>query len=707
MTDDSSGPPPPVRGERPPPFSHHPPIPPEKRLRAAATLIAVVLVTLFLWLSWALPVSRALEPLRDPTLVFVDVDGKPFARRGFQKAEPVDVRKLPDHVAEAVIAIEDRRFYRHPGIDGRAIVRALRANSEAGGVVQGGSTITQQLAKNSFLGPERSFKRKFQEALISLWIEVRLSKEQILSRYLSSVYFGDGMYGIRAASRHYFDKEPEHLTVGESAMLAGLIKAPSRLNPSRNLKASRERARVVLAEMVRNDFITQAEAKKAALPRSRARDRLPVGNYFVDWIFDEAEASHDARYGEVEVRTTVDGRLQRKAEQVIRTTLARRGGRLNATQAALVSMRCDGSVVAMVGGKDYRQNQYNRATQARRQPGSAFKLFVYLAAFRAGESPYSVIDGSPLMVANWTPRNYEGGYHGPTPIRDAFARSSNVAAVRLQEGVGRRNVIRAARDLGIRTPLEPTPSLALGSYETTLLQLTSAYAGVRSGTYPVEPTGLAGRDGAARRPWWEFPKRLDARRERGPLLEVMRAVVAEGTGRAASLGDIPAFGKTGTTQDYRDALFIGFAGDLVTGVWVGNDDQSSMRGVTGGSLPAEIWREYMKTAMAQPRYRSGRGCAPLDVPRPAETVPLDQLPPLPLPEDVYAQYPPVLDPYGLPPELPTVEGDPEPAFPGEAPPAPAQGPDPVVILPPDDRLPPPTDEPGEAENDEDDDAPSG
>jgi len=372
----------------------------------AAGVVVLALLAGFTWLSWALPVSKALQPLPEATLVLLDTQGRPFARRGALKEAPVDVRALPAHVRDAVLAIEDRRFYRHFGIDLRGVARAARHNARAGQIEQGGSTITQQLAKTSFLPSDRSFRRKAQEALIALWLEARLDKDEILSRYLSSIYFGDGTYGLRAAARHYFDRAPEDLDLGEAAMLAGMIKAPSALAPTDNLSGARARARVVLQAMVEHGAITEEQARRARPARLRnGRAALPVGSYFADWVSPQAKALFDAAYGEVPVQTTLDARLQALAERVVRDGL-RAGARDGVGQAALVAMRTNGEVVAMVGGRDYAASAFNRVTQAQRQPGSTFKLFVYLAALRDGMTPDSLVEDAPVAIDGWTPRNY-------------------------------------------------------------------------------------------------------------------------------------------------------------------------------------------------------------------------------------------------------------------------------------------------------------
>jgi penicillin-binding protein 1A len=502
------------------------------------------------------------------TLVLLSSDGRPLARMGSYKEAPVDAATLPDPVRLAFVSIEDRRFYQHFGLDPRALGRALVTDLKHRRYVQGGSTITQQLAKNSFLDSRRSLRRKAQEVMIALWLELRLSKNEILSRYLSSVYFGDGTYGLRAAARHYFAKSPEQLDVGEAAMLAGLVNAPSRLAPTKNLKGARERARVVILTMVQTGALTAAQAA-AVRPATPTLGRAPLsgGGYFTDWAAAEARDKLDAGYGEARVLTTLDRGLQRQAERVVTQILNGKGARQGATQAALIAMRRDGRVVAMVGGRSYADSRFNRATQAMRQPGSAFKPFVYLAALRSGMTPDSLVEDTPLTIGAWSPANYEDRYRGSITLRDAFAHSSNVAAVRLSEKVGRGAVIRAARDLGLDTPLDARPSLPLGAQETTLVELTSAYASIAAGLRPIHAQALGGPQSGLRR--------LNAKREREPLLDLMRASVRQGTGRAASLRGMKVYGKTGTTSDYRDAVFVGFAGDLVVGVWVGNDDQFS------------------------------------------------------------------------------------------------------------------------------------
>ena len=565
--------------------------------------VAVLLLVFMVWLLGSLPLGQALEPLENPTLVLVASDGRPIAKRGSYKEAPVEVAKLPKYVSGAFIAIEDRRFYSHMGVDPKAIARAMNANARAGGVAEGGSTITQQLAKNAFLSSQRTLRRKVQEAIIAVYLEARLSKDEILSRYLSSVYFGDGAFGLRAAARHYFDKTPEALSIGEAAMLAGLVKAPSRLAPTENLEGARERMRIVLGSMADTGLITEAQARSAArgVRAYGGRKPIPTGSYFADWVIPQAKAAMEASYGETVVKTTLDTNLQAQAEKILARALARDGKALNAGQGALVAMRTDGRVVAMVGGRDYKVSQFNRADAAR-QPGSAFKLFVYLAALREGWTPTSPILDAPVEVSGWKPKNHEVKYAGRmVPLITAFAGSSNVAAVRLAKEVGRDDIVRTARDMGITESIPNDLTLALGTGPMSLVKLTAAYAAIDAGEAPVIPHGLA----SFRKP---TTVRKLGKAELAGMRDLLRSATQRGTGIEAAMPG--AFGKTGTTQDYRDALFIGYVGDLVVGVWVGNDDNASMNGVVGGGLPAKIWKEFVSYAVNRDRPKAAQVEAP-------------------------------------------------------------------------------------------------
>lgn len=546
------------------------------------------------WLAITAPLSKSLRPPAPPSITLLAADGTPIARRGAVIAAPVDVAKLPPHVAQAFIAIEDRRFYGHWGVDPRGIARAFYHNLSSDGGSQGGSTITQQLAKNAFLNSRRTFGRKAQEVLIAFWLEGWLTKDEILSRYLSNVYFGDNVYGLRAAAEHYFSTSPERLTLSQASLLAGLVKAPSRLAPTGNLSGARERQRLVIGAMEEAGFITPAEARRVRPAVLRVRDReeqLPSGTYFADWVLPEARDRAGGVATEQTVTTTLDTRLQNAAERVIKAS------GLGKAQVALVAMRPDGRIVAMVGGRNYAASPFNRATQARRQPGSAFKLFVYLAALRSGMTPDTMVDDEPVQIGEWKPSNSDGRYAGRITLRQAMAKSSNVVAARLIQKLGVGRVTQAARDLGISTPIGNDASIALGTSTGSLLELTAAYAAVANGSYPVRPRGLDEEESAddwlARR--LGGPSRFDERLL-DDLRSMLETVVQSGTGRAAAL-PVPAFGKTGTTQDGRDALFVGWAGDLVVGVWIGNDDNSPVAGAAGGGLPAHIWRDFMVRAL--------------------------------------------------------------------------------------------------------------
>ena len=552
----------------------------------------VLLVIAIIWLAITAPLSRSLQPPTPPSITITAADGTPIARRGAIIGAPVDAAKLPDHVTQAFLAIEDRSFHSHWGISPKGIARAAWSNVGAGGVRQGGSTITQQLAKNAFLDSDRTAARKLREVMIAFWLEAWLSKNEILSRYLSNVYFGDNVYGLRAASKHYFGRTPDKLNIGQAAMLAGLVKAPSRLAPTGNLSGARKRQAVVVGAMVDAGFLTQAEARGVQPQRVLATRpaSLPSGTYFADWVLPEARDAAGEVKSEATVRTTLDSRMQKAAEAAVR-----RAG-LREAQVAIVAMRPDGRVVAMVGGRDYKKSSFNRATQARRQPGSAFKLFVYLAALRSGMTPDSTVEDKPIDFAGWKPKNDDHRYLGEITLRRAFARSSNVAAARLTQQVGVKAVIKAARDLGISTPLPNEATISLGTATVSLLELTAAYAAVADGRYPVRPHGVTDKREAG----WLESFTGGQRRMDGDVAEDMRLLLDSslnrGTGMEAALS-VPAWGKTGTTQDGRDALFVGWAKDLVVGVWVGNDDNTPNPGLHGGGVPARIWRDFMGQAL--------------------------------------------------------------------------------------------------------------
>ncbi len=577
------------------------------------------------WLAITAPLSKSLQPIAPPRITLLASDGTPIARNGAIVDRPVDVTKLPPHVVQAFLSIEDRRFYSHWGIDPRGLARAFWSNAFGSGITQGGSTITQQLAKFTFLTPERSLTRKAREMLIAFWLEGRLTKDEILGRYLSNVYFGDNVYGLRAASLHYFYRQPERLTLSQASMLAGLVQAPSRLAPTKNPERAAKRAKLVLRAMVANGALTQVKADATPIARLdvRVRDTIPTGTYFADWAVPQARLLTESGYADVKITTTLDARLQNIARRVTNN------GSLGKAQIALVAMRPNGEVVAMVGGRSYKDSPFNRATQAKRQPGSTFKLFVYLAALRSGLTPDSLIADTPINDGLYRPKNSGDRYRGDISLRDAFSRSSNVASVRLYQQVGGEAVAKAAQDLGIKSKLTLDPSLALGSSGVSLLELTSAYAGVAGNAWPVEPHAVKQEEQG----WFEWifsgPRSFSGRMH-NMLLELLGATVSEGTGRAAKLS-IPAYGKTGTSQDNRDALFVGFAGDLVVGVWIGNDDNTPLRGVNGGGLPARIWRDFISQAVkgASPKAAPKPARAP-DPEGPVEPLDLPELPDIPI-----------------------------------------------------------------------------
>ena len=553
-----------------------------------------------LWYARDLPdTSRLNEITRRPAVTLVTADGEIIATYGDLYGTNLGLDQLPAYLPRAVLAIEDRRFYSHFGIDPLGVARAIWVNIRTGKFVQGGSTITQQLAKNLFLTSERTLKRKIQEVLLALWLERTYTKDQILSLYLNRVYLGAGAYGVDAASRKYFGKPAQDVTLFEAAMLAGLLKAPSRFNPTSDPDAARGRAATVLNSMVeagylQTDQVIAALSTDAEVSRTAAADW--TGRYFADWAYDQVSSYVGSSERDLVVVTTLDLNLQRMAEAELKRILAEEGPKRGASQGALVMMTPDGAVKAMVGGRDYRESEFNRATQAMRQPGSAFKLFVFLAALEAGMEPDDRMVDGPIQVKNWRPANYQDKFYGEVTLREAFARSLNSVAVQLYLTTGGKAVERAAERLGITAELNPDPALALGSSEVNLIELTSAYAVFANQGEGVWPHGIEEiRDSAGVvlfRRAGDGPGRAVEPRQVDQMTDLMASVIEWGTGKTAAIGR-PAAGKTGTSQEFRDAWFMGFTAELVTGVWVGNDDGKPMDKVTGGSLPALIWRSVM------------------------------------------------------------------------------------------------------------------
>jgi penicillin-binding protein 1A len=577
---------------------------------AAAGGVAL-LVAAFFFVTWGMPSTDDLWEARNgQSVTFLDRNGHVILREGAQNAPPVDLASLPPYVAQAFIAIEDRRFYHHFGVDFGGMMRAGAENLRAGRVVQGGSTITQQLAKNLFLTNERSWRRKAQEVMMAIWLETRFTKDEILALYLSRVYFGAGAYGIEAAAERYFDRPARELTLLQSAMLAGLVKAPSRLNPaSQDIDAAQERAEVVLAEMVNMGFISSAEAEAAAKEELVVSRRNPAGvlSYYRDWIDPLLNEVIGQQRDDFVVETTIDIAAQRAAAEAVEAVLAEQGGDRRASQAAVLTLDDTGGVRAMVGGRDYNVSQFNRATQARRQPGSSFKYFIYLAAMEHGLTPWSIREDAPITIhidgqPDWTPGNYENEYNGPTELTRAFALSYNMVAIRVANEVGGDKVIDVARRLGVRSELHNYHSLALGAQELTLLEMTQAYGAMAADGYSIEAHGVTRiRRANSNETMWSFRPQSRARviedRPRRYMNYMMRRVVDAGTGTRARMPGRGVGGKTGTGNDYRDAWFIGFTPGMVTGVWVGNDNFAIMHRVTGGSLPTEIWARVMPVAL--------------------------------------------------------------------------------------------------------------
>jgi penicillin-binding protein 1A len=568
-------------------------------------LCAVAAAGIFLYYSVTYPEPMAAgQKDRAPLIRVLARDGAVLAERG-TPAEYLPLALVPKHVSDAVVATEDRRFFSHWGIDPWGLVRAALANVRAGRYAQGGSTITQQLAKNLFLTSDRTIGRKFEELLLAVWLEVRLTKPEILELYLNRVYFGSGAYGIEAASQRYFGKSVRRLDLAEAAVLAGLLKAPSRYAPTASPGAARARARAVLQKMVAAGLITPAEGEAAEgqivrFAASRGGREATGLEYAIDFALERLPAAAGSEHREIIVETTIDAALQRRAQTALQDMLAKQGAQHDATQGAIVVLEPDGAIRAMVGGRSYAESQFNRAAKARRQPGSAFKPFVYLAALESGRTPSAIVQDMPLTVAGWSPRNEGGHFRGPVTLRQGLALSINTVAARLQQEVGAARVVAAARRLGVASELHEGPSLALGTSEVSLLELSGAYAAFANGGIAVEPHVIRRMRSSSGRVLYAAPavasKPAIVGAHVGAMNDMLTAVVAEGTGRRAALPRHQVAGKTGTTQDNRDAWFIGYTAHLVAGVWVGNDDGRAMDKVQGSGLPAAIWREIMLPA---------------------------------------------------------------------------------------------------------------
>lgn len=591
-------------------------------LTVVVALVAIPALVLFLlpsalsWMAPPLDLSQDLYAVNRPVaFTFLDASGTVVGHRGAIVGERLKLDEMPPYLPAAFIAMEDRSFYSNQGLDIRGLVRATIENLRAGHVVAGGSTITQQTAKIVFLNPQRTFNRKFQELLDAAELAKSLSKKQILELYLNRIYLGSGAYGVDGAAHVYFNRSARELTLAQAAMLATLTRAPSAFSPRRDLAAAQARADRVLSAMVSTGAISEAQAEDARAHPAIISDRsvTDARNYFLDTAADTAmklaTVAGQPPTSDLVVHTTMEPKVQEAARLAAVRDIHRYGRKDHASEAAVIVMKPDGAVSALIGGVDYDESVYNRATQARRQPGSAFKPFVYLAALEAGLTPWDMRNDEPVDIDGWTPTNYGGRSYGTITLADALAHSVNTITANLAQEVGITTVIDAAQRCGISTPLAANASLALGTSEVTPLELTTAYAAFASGGDRVYPYFVTEVDSGGKilyRRNAPPPQRIIASHVNRDLVEMLFGVVTSGTGRSAELADHEAAGKTGTTQDYHDAWFVGFTADYVTAVWVGNDDSSPMRGVTGGSLPAVIWHGVMVAA------EKGLPATPLD-----------------------------------------------------------------------------------------------
>ena len=569
---------------------------------------------LVLWYSYDLPdITKLQQTERRPSLTILANDGTKLATYGDLHGHMVDIKRLPPHVIQAFLSIEDRRFYSHFGVDLIGLVRAFWINYRAGHVVQGGSTITQQLAKN-FLQSEklydvnnRSFRRKIQEALLALWLEHKFTKDQILTMYMNRVYLGSGTFGLAAAAQHYFGKKAQDLSLYESAVIAGLLKAPSKYSPSNNPQLADQRATQVLVNMVNEGYISE-DLKEAALTLATSTPDTFKGSairYFTDWIVDILPSIINSRDQDLVITTTLDPHLQFLAESKLQDVLREKGESAKVSQLALVSMTYDGAIKALVGGANYKKSQFNRATQALRQPGSAFKFFLYLAALESGLHPTDMVSDMPIRLGKWQPKNYKYQARGEISLQDAMAHSVNTVSVRLAHHLGLSRIVETARRLGMNSPLPDNLTIVLGTGETTLLELTTAYAVIARNGLSVAPYSIlkvADLEGNVFYTHHDVvPQRLVDASVARDLTQMMQAVMNYGTGKKSAIGR-PSAGKTGTTQLYHDAWLVGFTTDLITGTWAGNDDNSELD-PRGGSPAARLWHLYMaETPTTSPTF---------------------------------------------------------------------------------------------------------
>ena len=567
--------------------------------RIILIFLSFLVITFAGWLLYCvltLPdIDQAVARTRQPSTTITAENGNEVKTFGSVYSEVIRLNELPSYVPDAIISTEDRRFYAHFGFDIVAFTRAMLTNIFMGRYAQGGSTITQQVAKNLFLTSQKNIKRKTQELLLAFWLEHKFSKEQILTLYLNRVYLGAGTYGIEAASQKYFQKSSRDMNLLEAAIIAGMLKAPSRYNPIASAERAKARAKVVLQNMVNNDALTERQMKYAlTLPVGEDKSyKVQGADYFADWVYREVNDYIGERDNDIYVYTTLDQKIQENAEKILREAVLAAKNR-NVSEGAVVVLNKSGEVKAMVGGIDYRKSQFNRAVTALRQPGSAFKPFVYLTALQNGWKREDRIDDVPLSIGKWKPENYDKKYHGSVTLEEALMKSLNLATVNLSESLSRKDIIRTAKKMGISTPVENTPSLALGTFEVKVIDMAAAYSAIANGGYATWPHAIKEvytRDGYQlyQREADTENRILDAGAVKD-LTKMLEKVISQGTGRRAKIPGFAA-GKTGTTQDYRDAWFVGFTDEYVIAVWVGNDNNSPMKGVTGGTLPAEIWRK--------------------------------------------------------------------------------------------------------------------
>jgi penicillin-binding protein 1A len=550
------------------------------------------------------PIDQLTVPKRPPNIAILASDGSFLANRGETGGRTVSLEELPSYLPKAFVAIEDRRFYEHFGVDPVGIARAAIRNVTSRGVAQGGSTLTQQLAKNLFLTQERTASRKIQEAILALWLERNYTKDDILELYLNRVYFGSGAYGVEAAAQRYYGKSARNVSLSEAAMLAGLVQSPSRLAPNRNWESAQARAELVIAAMKELGFITPETAKTTlGAPAEPVRPKgAGSANYAADYVMDVLDDVVGTIDSDIVVSTTLEPPMQSAAERVLVDELNAKGQKFNVSQGAFVAMRPDGAVTALVGGRNYETSQFNRATSARRQPGSSFKPFIYLTALERGLTPDTVRTDSPVNINGWKPENYDRGYRGRITLRNALALSLNTVAVKLNMEVGPTAVVQTAQRLGITSPLQADPSIALGTSEVTPLELVGAYAAFANGGFGVVPYVITEVKTSDGRLIFNRPASGGAGRIIDPSVdammnEMMHNVFVIGTAQRAQVPGWPMAGKTGTTNDYKDAWFVGFTGNLVAGVWLGNDDSTPTKGASGGNLPTDVWHNFMKIAL--------------------------------------------------------------------------------------------------------------